>query len=118
MELGQNYLNLVYITLTIVHCVQYIGYTLNLKHNVSKEGVLCTVSLQCSRGRVESILYLYYDQKRDIRSNIASPLRKLSRANPNGFPEGKRLYLTKYPESSHNMDSLTILMMVRIPSAV
>ena len=105
--------------MTIVqHCVQYIGDTLILKHNVSKQGVLCTVSVQCARGRVHSILYLYYDQKRDIRSNIASPLRELLRANPNGFPKSKRLYLIKYPESGHNMDSITVLIMVRIPSAV
>ena len=46
------------------------------------------------------ILYLYYDERRDIRWNIAWA---------RGKPQGRRLYFTVYPDLSQNTDILNIL---------
>ena len=54
------------------------------------------------------VLYLYKDETRDIRSNIALSLKEFPRAKPEGTPEGKGLYLTVYPESSPNTDTISL----------
>ena len=41
------------------------------------------------------IMYLYKDERRDIRSNIPLCLKEFPRAKPEGTPEGIGLYLTK-----------------------
>ena len=47
------------------------------------------------------------DERRDIRSNIPLRLKEfLRRAKPEGTPEGEGVYLTVYPESSPNTDSI------------
>ena len=48
-------------------------------------------------------MYPYQDKTRDIRSNIHLCLKEFPRANPEGTPEGKGVYLTVYYESSPNM---------------
>ena len=40
-------------------------------------------------------------------SNIPHRLKEFSRAKPEGTPEGEGLYLTVYPESSTNTDSIS-----------
>ena len=45
------------------------------------------------------IMYLYYDERRDVRLNIA-----WARGKSWGISQGLRLYLTLYPDSSHNTD--------------
>ena len=52
------------------------------------------------------ILYPYQDKTRDIRSNIALRLREFPMAKPRGTSEGKGVYLTAYPKSSPNTDSI------------
>ena len=53
------------------------------------------------------IMYPYQDKTRHIRSNITLCLKELPRAKPEGTPEGKGLYLTVYPEFSHNTDIIS-----------
>ena len=53
------------------------------------------------------VLYPYEDETWDIQSNIALRLRKFPRAKPEGTPEGEGVYLTVYPESSPNTDSIS-----------
>ena len=48
------------------------------------------------------ILYPYWDNRRDIRSNIPLRLKEFPRAKPKETSEGRRVYLTVYPESSPN----------------
>ena len=52
-------------------------------------------------------LYPYFDERRDIRSNIPLRLKEFPRSKPKGPPEGKGVYLTVYPESSPNTDSIS-----------
>ena len=52
-------------------------------------------------------MYPYYDEWRDIRSNIPLSLKEFPRAKPEGTPEGGGLYLTVYPESSPNTDIIS-----------
>ena len=52
------------------------------------------------------ILYLYWDERRDIQSNIPLCLKEFPRGKPKGTPEGEGVYLTVYPESSPNKDSI------------
>ena len=40
-------------------------------------------------------------------SNIPLCLKEFLRAKPEGTPEGKGVYLTVYPESSPNTDSIS-----------
>ena len=49
-----------------------------------------------------------------MRANIASRLREFPRAKPEETPEGQRLYLTVYPEVTHNMDSIKCLTNIMI----
>ena len=49
---------------------------------------------------------------RDIRSNIALCLKEFPRAKPEETPEGKRLYLTIYPELSPNTDIVSFLTII------
>ena len=44
---------------------------------------------------------------RDIQSYIPLCLKEFPRAKPEGTPEGKGLYLTVYPKSSHNTDIIS-----------
>ena len=53
------------------------------------------------------ILYPYFYETRDIRSNIPLRLKEFPRAKPKGTPEGGGVYLTVYPESSPNTDSIS-----------
>ena len=52
-------------------------------------------------------MYPYYDEWRDIQSNIPLSLKEFLRAKPEGTPEGEGLYLTVYPESSPNTDIIS-----------
>ena len=54
-----------------------------------------------------TVLYPYWDERRDIRSNIPLRLKGFPRAKPEGTPEGEWVYLTVYPESSPNTDSIS-----------
>ena len=68
----------------------------------------CTVSVLTSwKLRGVGILYPYEDERRNIRSNIPLRLKEFPRAKPEGTPEGKGVYLTVYPESSPNTDSIS-----------
>ena len=78
-------------TLHTVQCKLYFYCTLH---------VHCTLYVNCT-------LYPYKDERRDIRSNIPLCLNELPRAKPEGTPEGKGVYLTVYPESSLDMDSIS-----------
>ena len=42
----------------------------------------------------------------DIRSNIPLCLQEFPRASPPGAPSGKGVYLTVYPSSRPNMDTI------------
>ena len=53
------------------------------------------------------LLYPYYDERRDIRSNIPLRLKEFPRAKAEGTPEGEGVYLTVHPESSPNMDIIS-----------
>ena len=55
------------------------------------------------------LLYPYWDERRDIRSNIPLRLKEFPSAKSEGTPEGKveGVYLTVYPESSPNTDSVS-----------
>ena len=54
------------------------------------------------------ILYLYYDERRDIRWNSAWALghKGSSEGGARGISRGLRLYFTMYPNLSHNTDIL------------
>ena len=56
---------------------------------------------------IDIILYPYLVETRDIRSNIPLRLKEFPRAKPKGTPEDKGVYLTVYPESSPNIDSIS-----------
>ena len=43
----------------------------------------------------------------ETRSNIPLCLKEFSRAKAEGTPEGEGVYLTAYPESIPNMDSIS-----------
>ena len=83
--------------------------------NFSRQQLFCGISFydsleQCKCYRQGSafirviwfLLYPYSDERRDIRSNIPLP-----RANLEGTPEGKGVYLTVYPKLSPNTDSMS-----------
>ena len=53
------------------------------------------------------ILYPYEDEMRDTGSNIPLRLKEFPRAKPKVTPEGKGVYLTIYPESSINTNSIS-----------
>ena len=72
-----------------------LGNTLGLEGNNEK------VEFQYTTFK-NYVLYLYYDERRDIQSNIDLRLKEFPRANPKGTPEGEVVYLTVYPESSPN----------------
>ena len=48
----------------------------------------------------------YLDLTRDIRSNIPLCLQEFPWALPSGTPSGKGVYLTVYPESRPNTDTI------------
>ena len=52
-------------------------------------------------------MYPYKNERRDIRSNIPHRLKEFPRAKPEGTPEGEGVYLTAYPESSPNTNSIS-----------
>ena len=52
-------------------------------------------------------MYPYWDERRDIRSNIPLCLKEVLRVKPVGTPESEGVYLTVYPESSPNTDSIS-----------
>ena len=58
-------------------------------------------------GMDRSKMYPYWDETRDIQSNITLCLKEFPRAKPEGTLEGKGLYLTVYPESSPNTDIIS-----------
>ena len=53
------------------------------------------------------ILYLYKDERRDLRSNKPLCLKEFPRAKPKGTPKGKGLYLSVHHESSPNTDIIS-----------
>ena len=53
------------------------------------------------------ILYLYYDETRDIQSNITLCLKEFLRVKAKGTPEGKGFYLTICPKLSPNTDIIS-----------
>ena len=55
-------------------------------------------------GALQSKLYPYKGNTRDIQSNIALGLRKFPRAKPEATPEGEGLNLSVDPELNPNMD--------------
>ena len=54
-----------------------------------------------------SLLYPYFDETSDIRTDITPCLKEFPRAKPQVTPEGKGLYLTVYLESSPNADIIS-----------
>ena len=48
----------------------------------------------------------YKDSARDIRSNILLHLQEFPRASPLGTPSGEGVYLTVYPSSRPNTDTV------------
>ena len=48
----------------------------------------------------------YQDSTRDIRSNIPLRLQEFPRASPSGTPSGEGVYLTVYPSSRPNTDTI------------
>ena len=66
------------------------------------------------------ILYLDFlntvfvlDETRDILSSIPLCLKEFLMAKPKGTPEGQGVYLTIYPESSPNTDSISLFKSLR-----
>ena len=55
---------------------------------------------------VKIIYCLYKDSTRDIRSNIPLRLQEIPWALPSGDPSGEGVYLTVYPTSSPNTDTI------------
>ena len=55
---------------------------------------------------IKMIYCLYEDSNRDIRSNIDLRLWELPLASPSGTSSGKGLYLTVYPSSRPNRETL------------
>ena len=53
------------------------------------------------------MLYPYYKERRDIRSNIPLRLKDFPRAKPEGTPEGGGVILTVYLELSPNTDIIS-----------
>ena len=53
------------------------------------------------------ILYPYKDERRDIRSNIPNRLKEFPRAKPEGTPESGGVYFSVYPNSSPNTDIIS-----------
>ena len=74
-----------------------LGYTLVQEGNIEK------VNFQYTPFK-NNVLYLYYDERRDLRWNIEH------KGNPEGEARGiswgLRLYFTVYPDLSHNTDIL------------
>ena len=54
------------------------------------------------------LLYPYQGKRRNIRSNIPLCLKEFPKAKLEGTPESKGVYLTVYPESSPNTDSISV----------
>ena len=54
-----------------------------------------------------TLLYPYWDKRRDVRSNIPLRLKEFPSAKPKGTPEGEGVYLSVYPESSPNTDNIS-----------
>ena len=52
----------------------------------------------------------YEDSTRDIQSNITLRLQEFPRALPSGTPSGQGVYLTVYPSSRHNTDTIYYLL--------
>ena len=56
---------------------------------------------------LKCILYPSKDETRDVRSNLPLRLKEFPRGKPEGTLKGEGVYLTVYPESSPDMDSIS-----------
>ena len=59
-------------------------------------------------------MYPLKDETRDIRSNIALPLREGLRAKPVGLPKAKGYILPFFPESSPITDSIIFFTIIMV----